>query len=112
MFTSRVADACEDNAPIAWKPATEWERKLKEITWSFGNDDVRFRHEQWRRVFEKQLESTPLSIQGADPLFSLPLGEESVAFTQWLTPDDIWHRYYSKQLFSAVSCPHSSLKRL
>ncbi|KAL9067211.1 MAG: hypothetical protein Q9161_007011 [Pseudevernia consocians] len=75
---------------MSWKPATGWEGKLKDITWSSGNEDVRFRHEQWRTVFEKQLESTPFSIQSADPLFSLPLGEEYVEFTQWLSPDAIW----------------------
>lgn len=72
---------------------------LKDITWSFGNENARFRHEQWREVFEMQLESTPFTIQSADPLFSLPLGEESVAFTQWLSPEAIWDRYRSKRHF-------------
>ena len=91
------ANEDQDNAPISWKPTTEWEGKLKDIVWSFGNEDVRFRHEQWRKVFEKQLESTPFSIFAADPLFSLPLGEESVRFTQWLSPRAIWDRYHSRR---------------
>ena len=81
---------------MSWKPATKWEGQLKDITWSFGNEDVRFRHEQWREVFEMQLGSTPFSILAAEPLFSLPLGEESVEFTQWLNPKAIWDRYHSK----------------
>ena len=84
---------------MSWKPTAEWEGKLKDITWSFGNEDVRFRHEQWRKVFETQLEITPFSIQAADPLFSLPLGENSVEFNQSLSPDAIWDRYHSKHPF-------------
>lgn len=90
------------NAPLSWKPTTEWEGKLKSITWSFGNEDVRFRHEQWRKVFEKQLESTPFSIQAADPLFSLPLGEDSVEFTEWLSPEAIWDRYHTLSQFAVL----------
>ena len=82
---------------MSWKPTTQWEGKLKDITWSFGNEDVRFRHEQWRKIFEKQVESTPYSILAADPLFSLPLGEEYVEFTQWLSPEAVWDRYHSKR---------------
>ena len=83
---------------MCWKPTTEWEGKLKNVTWSFGNEDVRFRHEQWRKVFEEQLKSTPYSIQAAaEPLFSLPLGEESVEFTQRLSPKAIWDRCHSER---------------
>ena len=65
----------QDNAVKSWEPTTKWEAKLKGITWASGDDHPRFRHEKWRQVFEKQLlESTPLTIQAADPLFSLPLG--------------------------------------
>ncbi|KAF6227315.1 hypothetical protein HO133_008758 [Letharia lupina] len=87
---------------MTWKPTTEWEGKLKDITWSFGNEDVRFRHEQWRKVFEEQLKSTPFSIQAAEPLFSLPLGEESVEFTQWLSSDAIWDRYHTLSQFAVL----------
>jgi len=87
---------------LSWKPTNEWEGKLKDITWSFGNEDVRFRHEQWRKVFERQLESTPFSIQAADPLFSLPLGEESLEFTHWLRPDAIWARYHTLSQFAVL----------
>ncbi|CAD6585348.1 MAG: hypothetical protein ASARMPREDX12_001971 [Alectoria sarmentosa] len=90
------------NAPMSWKPTAEWEGKLKDITWSFGNEDVRFRHEQWRKVFETQLEITPFSIQAADPLFSLPLGENSVEFNQSLSPDAIWDRYHTLSQFAVL----------
>ena len=68
---------------------------MKDITWSFDDDHPRFRHEQWQQVFEKQLRSTPFSIQSADPLFSLPLGEDFVNFTYWLSPEAVWKRYHS-----------------
>ncbi|KAI4103696.1 MAG: hypothetical protein L6R37_003702 [Teloschistes peruensis] len=47
------------------------------------------------QVFDKQLSSTPFTIQAADPLFSLPLGENSTEFTYWLSPQAIWERLHS-----------------
>ena len=82
-----------DNAPLSWTPTTKWEAKIKDITWSFDDKHPRFRHEQWRKVFDKQLSSTPFTIQMADPLFSLPLGEDSVKFTDWVSKEGIWERY-------------------
>ncbi|MCJ1373466.1 hypothetical protein MMC20_004694 [Loxospora ochrophaea] len=81
------------NAPLSWTPTTKWEAKIKDITWSFDDKHPRFRHEQWRKVFDKQLSSTPFTIQMADPLFSLPLGEDSVKFTDWVSKEGIWERY-------------------
>ena len=89
-----------DNAPKSWTTATHWESKIKDITWSFDDDHPRFRHERWREVFDKQLSTTPLGIQAADPLFSLPIGEDSVEFSIWLSRDAIWERY---QTLSQVS---------
>ena len=68
---------------------------MKEVMWSFQDDNARFRHEEWREVFDKQLKSTPLTIRSADPLFSLPLGEEEVKFTYWLSKDAIWDRFHT-----------------
>ncbi len=72
------------------------------MTWSFDDSQPRFRHEKWRQVFEKQLASTPFTIQSADPLFSLPLGEASEEFTCWLSPEAIWNRYYSMSQVSVL----------
>jgi len=90
-----ACSSCSDNAPKSWTPTTEWESKIKSITWSLDDDHPRFRHEQWQQVFENQLQSTPFSIQSADPLFSLPLGKDSVEFTYWLSPEAVWERYHS-----------------
>lgn len=84
-----------DNAPESWEPRTKWEATLKDIMWSYDDQHPRFRHQAWRKVFEKQLSSTPFTIQAADPLFSLPLGEDSVEFSHWLSPEAIWKRFHS-----------------
>lgn len=45
-------------------------------------------------MFENQVKSTPLSIaMAADPLFSLPLGEEEIKWTVWLSRENIWKRF-------------------
>lgn len=49
----------------------------------------------WRQVFENQSSSNPFAIQAADPLFSLPLGEDSIEFVYWLSPEAIWDRFGS-----------------
>lgn len=68
---------------------------MKDVTWSFDDQNPRFRHEVWRRVFDEQLESTPFTIQAADPLFSLPLGEGSAETLKWMTREAIWERYHT-----------------
>jgi len=72
------------------------------MTWSFDDSQPRFRHEKWRQVFEKQLASTPFTIQSADPLFSLPLGEASEKFAYRLSPKAIWDRYHSLSQISVL----------
>lgn len=68
---------------------------MKEIVWSLDDEHPRFRHEKWRQVFEKQVSSNPFTIQAANPLFSLPLGEGSIEFTDWLRPEAVWDRFRS-----------------
>lgn len=68
---------------------------MKNILWSYDDQHPRFRHEEWRQVFDKQISSSPFTIQAADPLFSLPLGEHSIEFTYWLSPQAIWERFHS-----------------
>ena len=66
---------------------------MRDITWSYDDNQSRFRHEKWRQVFDQQTSTTPLSILTADPLFSLPLGEDSTKYASWLTKEAIWTRY-------------------
>jgi len=65
---------------------------MKEVIWTFDDSTPRFRHEKWRQVFDEQNASNPLSIHLADPLFGLPLGEDSVEFTTWMAKENIWAR--------------------
>ncbi|KAL9061702.1 MAG: hypothetical protein Q9206_000381 [Seirophora lacunosa] len=111
----------EDNAPKSWEPRTAWEAIMKATMWSHNDNQPRFRHEKWRQVFEKQVSSSPFTIQAADPLFSLPLGEDSVDLVHWLSPEAIWGRFRSlsqiavlegeeleldkKKVFTAMSAP-------
>jgi hypothetical protein len=65
---------------------------MREVIWTFDDDSPRFRHEKWRQVFDDQNASDPLSMHLATPLFGLPIGEDSVEFTSWLSKEDIWGR--------------------
>ena len=56
---------------LQWVPSTKWEQKMKEITWSFDDRSPRFRHNAWRTPFEDQTKDSPLTLQTADPMFSL-----------------------------------------
>lgn len=68
---------------------------MREVTWSVEDEHPRFRHEKWREIFDKQLSTNPLSILAAQPLFSLPIGEESVKWSIWLGRYDIWQRFHT-----------------
>ncbi|MCJ1406737.1 hypothetical protein MMC19_000805 [Ptychographa xylographoides] len=81
------------NSRTDWVPTTGWEKKLKDIMWTFDDKKPRFRHNEWATVFNEQLKSTPLTIQTANPWFSMPLGEDSVKWTVWMTKDLIWERF-------------------
>lgn len=83
-----------DNQNKSATPTTKWEAKLKDLIWSFEDEQFCFRHYEWRNVFENQVKSTPLTITAlANPLFSLPLGEDQQKWTVWLSPENLWARY-------------------
>ena len=89
-LTSRIAD----NAPRPHKAATSWEGKLHDLIWSFDDNQPRFRHEQWRRVFDEQIQANPISlVTSGEPLFSLPIGEHVDEWEIWLSKEAIWDRY-------------------
>ncbi|KAI6379121.1 hypothetical protein MCOR25_002100 [Pyricularia grisea] len=87
------------NKPKDWKASTKWEQKLNDMVHSLPDDGhPRFRHSKWQDVFTSQLASTPLQAllrggaSGKTPRFSLPLGEERVPFSIWLSEDELWRR--------------------
>ncbi|KAK4561013.1 hypothetical protein LTR86_004968 [Recurvomyces mirabilis] len=82
------------NAPQESDPPTVWEKKVQDLTWTFQDEEARFRHKKWRKVFEDQSKSTPLSlIIASDQFFALPLGEHTEKFEIWLSKEQIWERY-------------------
>jgi hypothetical protein len=87
-----------DNAPKASPATTKFEQELKEIIASLEDGHPRFRHMAWKQAFEQQQDSTPLqtlkdTFSHHMPTFSLPLGEEHVKWTVWLTEEALWSRY-------------------
>ncbi|KAF0326218.1 putative methyltransferase [Colletotrichum sp. SAR11_59] len=89
------------NKPKHWQASTPWEQSLNELVFSLGTDgQPRFRDFVWKDVFDRQLDSNPLKavkdvvLEGGRkmPLFSVPVGEEKVPFTVWLTPEAVWNR--------------------
>lgn len=88
----------QDNAPQTWKTTAKWSQKLKDIISQLEDGHPRFRHLQWRDVFEKQLDTTPLqtlkdTFTQDFPQFSLPLGIEDVKWTVYLTDQQVWLRF-------------------
>jgi len=87
-----------DNSPRQWPSTTEWEQKLKDIVFTLEDGHPRFRDMKWKAVFEKQQDTTPLqtlmdTFTHSFPTFSLPLGEETVQWTVYMSDEAIWGRY-------------------
>ncbi|CAD0111856.1 unnamed protein product, partial [Aureobasidium uvarum] len=81
------------NAPKSHAATTAWEQEIQDLILSFDDNQPRFRHEQWRKVFDAQLSSNPLSItSSAEPLFSLPLAENVEKWSVWLSEEALWDR--------------------
>lgn len=67
---------------------------MRDLIWTFDDDRPRFRHGKWRQVFDQQTKLTPiLTTKSTDPLFSLPIGEDHIPFTVWLSKEDLWKRW-------------------
>ncbi|KAH9888199.1 S-adenosyl-L-methionine-dependent methyltransferase [Xylariomycetidae sp. FL2044] len=86
------------NKPKAWPATTQWEKTLNDFIWSLDDGLPRFRHQKWKEVFENQAPTNPVQVikntfNDQLPRFSLPLGEDSVKWTVWLTEDALWSRF-------------------
>ncbi|KAI1105527.1 S-adenosyl-L-methionine-dependent methyltransferase [Jackrogersella minutella] len=80
------------NKPQSWPATTKWEQKLNDFISSLDDGLPRFRHQKWKEVFDQQLPATPFqalkdTFTNRLPRFSLPLGEDSVKWTVWLTEE-------------------------
>ncbi|KAI3320091.1 S-adenosyl-L-methionine-dependent methyltransferase [Xylariaceae sp. AK1471] len=85
------------NKPRSWPATTKWEQKLNDFVLKFDDGLPRFRHHKWQEVFEKQPPSNPVQVIRDTftdhlPRFSLPLGENSVKWTIWLSEEALWAR--------------------
>ncbi|KAH8845173.1 hypothetical protein MCOR01_011796 [Pyricularia oryzae] len=96
------------NKPRDWQASTKWEQKLNDMVHSLPDDGhPRFRHSKWPDVFTSQLASSPLQAlrggaSGKTPRFSLPLGEERVPFSIWLSEDELWRRMCTLSQMSII----------
>ena len=90
------------NATKSHKAATSWEQTIHDFIWTLDDDQPRFRHEKWRKVFDEQLESTPFSITSATPIFSLPIAVHEETWEVWLPKDKIWDRLNSLSQISVL----------
>jgi hypothetical protein len=91
-----------DNAPRSWEMRSQWESKMREVVWTFEDNQPRFRHEKWKQIFDEQNASNPISMHFADPIFSLPIGEASVEFQNSLPKDVIWKRIRTLSQFAIL----------
>ncbi|OTB05975.1 hypothetical protein M426DRAFT_319353 [Hypoxylon sp. CI-4A] len=87
-----IWNAEDYNKPQDWPATTKWEQKLNDFVWSLDDGLPRFRHQKWKDVFDQQLPSNPLQVikdtlTDRLPRFSLPLGEDKVKWTVWLSEE-------------------------
>ncbi|KAI0147962.1 S-adenosyl-L-methionine-dependent methyltransferase [Hypoxylon sp. NC0597] len=80
------------NKPQSWPATTKWEQKLNDFVYSLDDGLPRFRHLKWKDVFDQQLPATPFQVikdtfTDRLPRFSLPLGEDTVKWTVWLSEE-------------------------
>jgi hypothetical protein len=96
---SCLVNPLSDNSPKSYPTSSKWAATLREHI--FALDDTiddhepRFRHDEWRKVFENQVSSTPFTaafVGGTNSMFSLPLGEDKVRWTVWLEKEALWGR--------------------
>lgn len=75
-------DGKTDNKPKSWQASTAWAQHLNDWIHSLAVKDgnKRFRDMEWQDVFAEQ------------SLFSVPLGEDSVEWTHWLSEAALWRR--------------------
>lgn len=98
-FTEHDKLTLLDNKPKTWTASTKWAQYLNDWIHSLGaqDDDKRFRDMKWQEVFEKQIKTNPIqvlrdTVMGRLPRFSVPLGQDSVEWTHWLSEQALWDR--------------------
>lgn len=103
------------NAPKDDQPTTQWEAKVKDLSWrtaeEVGDNEPRFRHLQWKKVFDEQIKVTPLSLlKASDQYFALPVGEQIETFETTLSKEAMWERYSSLGHIAALEDKHRAVR--
>lgn len=82
------------NAPKDWKIHKGWQSTMRNVMHELEDDHPRFRDQQWKKVFDAQGGSNPISLHTvSEPLFGLPVAEESFDFVRWLSKEDVWKTF-------------------
>ncbi|KAF1949623.1 methyltransferase [Byssothecium circinans] len=104
-----IWNAEDYNTPLSYPTSSVWATKLRDYAFYLeeASDDrePRFRNDQWRKVFESQVSSTPITAAlagGTNSLFSLPLGEEIVKWQDWLDQEALWNRLRTLSHFAVL----------
>lgn len=90
---------------------------MKDIITFLDDGEPRFRHQRWMDVFKAQQDTAPLQTlvdtsTHRPPQFSLPLGEETVKWTVWLTEEGVWERYLTlSQIAVLVATERENVRR-
>lgn len=94
-----VWNAEDYNSPQHHKASSAWEAQAHELVWQVseesGDDVPRYRHMEWKKIFDEQVKKTPLSliIADQDQLFSLPIAEHKEPFQVALPAEQCWGRF-------------------
>lgn len=75
---------------------------MRDLVHTFQDDTPRFRENKWKQVFDEQNRSNPLSLHFANPIFGLPIGEETLEYVHHLTVDEIWSRLRTLSQFAIL----------
>ncbi|KAK5101531.1 hypothetical protein LTR70_000741 [Exophiala xenobiotica] len=80
-------------APKDWQIHEGWHSTMWNVMDELKDDQPRYRDQQWKKVFDEQGSSNPLSLHASDPLFGLPVGEESFDFVRWVAKESVWKMF-------------------
>lgn len=81
------------NAPREWTIHEGWETTMREKMWELDDGLPRFRNEKWKDVFDEQAQGNPISLHMADPMFGLPIGEDSMDVEVWMEKEKLLERF-------------------
>lgn len=82
--------ACPDGSPTDITPATDWERRIRDVVWAMDQKQNGFHVATWPRIFDNQL------------LFSKPLNSESFRWTVWLSRQEFWARFRTMSFIASL----------